>query len=127
MEQFQLDEAVAELATIDDFIRWSVSRFNQSDIYFGHGTDNPWDEAVALIMFALNLPLNFNAGIKQARLTTSERHQIVMLIQRRIVERIPAAYITNEGWFNGMPFYVDERVLVPRSPIAQLIDAKFLP
>jgi ribosomal protein L3 glutamine methyltransferase len=123
----QLDEAVAELVTIHDFIRWSVSRFNESEVYFGHGTDNPWDEAVALIMFALSLPLSMGADIKQTRLTTSEKQLIVELINRRIIERVPAAYITNEGWFNGMPFYVDDRVLVPRSPISELIDAQFQP
>lgn len=127
MEQLQWDEAVAELVTLNDFIRWSVSRFNESDIYFGHGTDNPWDEAVALIMYGLNLPMNMKADVKQTRLTTSEKQGIVDLIRRRIEERIPAAYITNQGWFNGLPFYVDERVLVPRSPIAELIQVEFQP
>ncbi|NQZ08468.1 MAG: 50S ribosomal protein L3 N(5)-glutamine methyltransferase [Algicola sp.] len=127
MEQNQIDEAVAELHTLGDFIRWSVSRFNQSEVYFGHGTDNPWDEAVALVMFALSLPLSIGEQVKEARLTTSEKKTIVELVQRRIEERIPAAYITNQGWFNGLPFYVDERVLVPRSPIAELISAEFQP
>jgi ribosomal protein L3 glutamine methyltransferase len=127
LEQLQWDEAVAELVTLNDFIRWSVSRFNESDIYFGHGTDNPWDEAVALIMYGLNLPMNMKADVKQTRLTTSEKQGIVDLIRRRIEERIPAAYITNQGWFNGLPFYVDERVLVPRSPIAELIQVEFQP
>ncbi len=127
MEQNQIDEAVNELQTIGDFIRWSVSRFNQSEVYFGHGTDNPWDESVALVMFALSLPLDIGGQVKDARLTTSEKKVIVELVQRRIEERIPAAYITNQGWFNGLPFYVDERVLVPRSPIAELISAEFQP
>jgi ribosomal protein L3 glutamine methyltransferase len=127
LEQNKIDEVVNELQTIGDFIRWSVSRFNQSEVYFGHGTDNPWDEAVALVMFALSLPLDIGGQVKDARLTLSERKNIVELVQRRIEERIPAAYITNQGWFNGLPFYVDERVLVPRSPIAELISAEFQP
>jgi ribosomal protein L3 glutamine methyltransferase len=127
LEQNLIDEAVAELQTLGDFIRWSVSRFNQSEVYFGHGTDNPWDEAIALVMFALSLPLDIGGQVKDARLTTSEKKSIAELIQRRIEERIPAAYITNQGWFNGLPFYVDERVLVPRSPIAELISAEFQP
>jgi len=127
VEQFQIDEAVKELSTVHDFVRWSVSRFNQSEVYFGHGTDNPWDEAIVLIMFGLSLPLNRFSEIAQAKLTHSERLTLVELVQRRIAERIPAAYITNEGWFDGEPYYVDERVLVPRSPIAELIQAKFQP
>lgn len=122
-----MDEAVSELRTIFDLIRWSVSRFNESDIFYGHGTDNPWDEAVALVMHGLNLPLNMDPQIKQTRLTTSERQTVVELVKRRIDEKIPAAYLTNQGWFNGMPFYVDERVLVPRSPIGELIEARFEP
>ncbi len=127
MEQVEIDQAIAELVTIDDFIRWSVSRFNEAELYYGHGTDNPWDEAVALIMFGLSLPQTAIGEIKQTRLTTTEKTRIVALIQRRIEERIPAAYITNQGWFNLLPFYVDERVLVPRSPIGELINARFEP
>lgn len=127
MEQFQLDEAIKELKTVQDFVRWSVSRFNQSDVFFGHGTDNPWDEAIVLVMFGLSLPLNRFSEITNTRLTYSEKITIVELVQRRIEQHIPAAYITNEGWFNGLPYYVDERVLVPRSPIAELIQARFQP
>lgn len=123
----QLDEAVNELRTIGDLIRWSVSRFNESDVYFGHGTDNPWDEAVAIVMHGLNLPFNLGNEIQQSRVTTSERKSVLELIRRRIEEKIPAAYLTNQGWFAGLPFYVDERVLVPRSPIAELIENSFQP
>lgn len=127
MEQFQLDEAVKELYTVQDFVRWSVSRFNQSDVFFGHGTDNPWDEAIVLVMFGLSLPLNRFSEIVNTRLIHSEKVTVTELVKRRIDEHIPAAYITNEGWFNGLPYYVDERVLVPRSPIAELIQARFQP
>lgn len=127
MEQFQIEEAVNELCTVSDMVRWAVSRFNQSEVYFGHGTDNPWDEAIVLMMFGLNLPLNRFSEISHTRLTTSERRHFVDLVKRRIAERIPAAYMTNEGWFNGQPYYIDERVLVPRSPIGELIEARFEP
>ena len=127
MNQAQLDEAVKELSTLHDFIRWSVSRFNESEVFFGHGTDNPWDEAVALVMFALSLPLDMDSDIKQTRLTTSEKRAIADLVQQRIEQRIPAAYLTNQAWFAGLPFYVDERVLVPRSPLAEMIEQRFEP
>ncbi len=127
MEQKQLDEAILELRTIGDMIRWAVSRFNETDVFYGHGTDNPWDEAVALTLHALNLPINVDADVKASRLTTQERKRVVELVKRRIDEKIPAAYLTNQSWFAGLPFYVDERVLVPRSPIAELIEKRFEP
>ena len=127
MEQYQRDEAVNELVTLQDFIRWAVSRFNESDIYFGHGTDNPWDEAVALCLHGLSLPRDISPDVQLARLTKSEKQNLVGLIGRRIEEHLPAAYITNQAWFAGLPFYVDERVLVPRSPIAELIERGFQP
>lgn len=127
MEQKQLDEAILELRTIGDMIRWAVSRFNETDVFYGHGTDNPWDEAVALTLHALNLPINVDADVKASRLTTHERKRVVELVKRRIDEKIPAAYLTNQSWFAGLPFYVDERVLVPRSPIAELIEKRFEP
>ena len=127
VEQFHIDEAVQDLITVDDFIRWAVTQFNQSEVYFGHGTDNSWDEAVVLVMFALSLPLERSHQIGQTRLTRFERAKVAELIRQRIEQRVPAAYLTNEGWFNGQPFYVDERVLVPRSPIAELIQAEFQP
>lgn len=127
MEQLQIDEAVCELHTVADVVRWSVSWLNQTQIYYGHGTDNPWDEVIALLMYGLNLPVHRFNEIGQTRLTTSEKRYIIDLLKRRIVERIPVPYITNEGWFNGQPYYVDERVLIPRSPIAELIAEQFSP
>jgi ribosomal protein L3 glutamine methyltransferase len=127
LQQVQIEEAVTQLVTIDDLYRWSVSRFNETELYYGHGTDNPWDEAVALLMFGLSLPQAVFNEVKHTRLTTSEKTHLTNLIARRINERIPAAYITNQAWFNQLPFYVDERVLVPRSPIGELINAKFQP
>ncbi len=118
-------EAVLELSTVNDLVRWGVSRFNESDVYFGHGTDNPWDESAALVAFALNLPPFLNADLLAAKLTKSERQLAVELIMERIQSRKPASYITNLAYFCGLPFYVNEDVLVPRSPIGELIQGRF--
>ena len=118
MDRIFIDEAVKELITIQDIIRWAVSRFNDAGIFYGHGTDNAWDEAVQLILPTLHLPLDIDPQIRHARLLTSERQTLVELIVRRVNERIPAAYLTNKAWFAGVEFFVDERVLVPRSPFA---------
>ncbi|WP_067705779.1 MULTISPECIES: 50S ribosomal protein L3 N(5)-glutamine methyltransferase [unclassified Erwinia] len=125
MDKIFVDEAVRELHTIQDMLRWSVSRFSAAGIWYGHGTDNPWDEAVQLVLPSLYLPLDIPEDMRTARLTTSERNLIVERVIRRINERIPVAYLTNKAWFCGHEFYVDERVLVPRSPIGELINARF--
>ncbi|AKH88498.1 50S ribosomal protein L3 N(5)-glutamine methyltransferase [Edwardsiella tarda] len=125
MDKIFVDEAVNELHTIQDMLRWSVSRFNAAEVYYGHGTDNPWDEAVQLVLPTLYLPMDIPEEMRNARLTLSERHRIVERVIRRINERIPVAYLTNKAWFCGHEFYVDERVLVPRSPIGELIDNRF--
>ena len=120
-----IDDAVAELVTIHDWLRFAVSQFNAAEIYFGHGTDNPWDEAGALLAHILHFPHLSNSELLQTRLTKSERRQFAHLLQVRITERVPAAYLTQHAFFAGLPFYVDERVLVPRSPIAELIMQQF--
>lgn len=125
MDKIFVDEAVNELQTIQDMLRWSVSRFSAANIWYGHGTDNPWDEAVQLVLPSLYLPLDIPEDMRTARLTSSEKHRIVERVIRRVNERIPVAYLTNRAWFCGHEFYVDERVLVPRSPIGELINNKF--
>lgn len=125
--EVKTSEAQNELTTIRDFVRWGVSQFNTANIYYGHGTDNAWDEAVFLVLHALHLPQNVDRAVLDAKLTTSEKQTVVELLRRRAVERIPAAYLTNEAWFYNMPFYVDERVLIPRSPMAELIENHFAP
>ena len=115
------------LHTIRDFIRWGASRMNEAGIYFGHGTDNAIDEAAALVLHALHLPPDLHENYLQAALTNSEKAAVLALLQRRIQERKPAAYLTHKAWFMGLPFYVDERVLVPRSPLAELIHSRFQP
>ena len=94
---------------------------------YGHGTDNAWDEAVALILPTLHLSHDIDRSILDAHLTQTECEQINKLIQRRVSERLPVSYLTHEAWFAGLSFYVDERVLVPRSPIAELIENQFEP
>ena len=116
-----------ELHTLRDFIRWGVSRFNEAGLYYGHGMTSALDEAVYLSLFALHLPHNFGIDYFDARLTLAEKQQLVSLLQRRINERIPAAYLTHEAWFAGLKFYVDASVLVPRSPMAELIANHFEP
>lgn len=120
-------EAVTDLVTIKDFIRWGASKFSKSGLSFGHGTNNAMDESIALIFAALGLPRDFESFYWDTRLTESERITVTELFHRRIEERKPLAYLTNEAWFAGLCFYVDERVLVPRSPIAELIENGFEP
>ena len=116
-----------ELLTVRDYIRWGASRFNEAGIYLGHGTDNAWDEATQLVLHTIHLPWDINPEVLNARLCLEERRALINVIERRVNERIPAAYITGEAWFAGLKFKVDERVLVPRSPIAELIEKGFEP
>lgn len=116
-----------QLATIIDFIRWGASRFAAAGLSFGHSYDNALDEATQLVLHALHLPHDLAPAYGAARLSAEERVQVMHLFKRRIDERMPACYLTGEAWFAGLAFKVDERVLVPRSPIAELIEAGFEP
>ena len=110
-----------ELFTIRDWLRFSVSRFEASDIFYGHGTDNSYDEAVWLVMSALHLPMDTLENFLDARITKLECQHLASLIERRVTEHIPTAYLVNEAWLQGFKFFVDERVIVPRSFIAELL------
>ncbi|MDZ4097915.1 MAG: 50S ribosomal protein L3 N(5)-glutamine methyltransferase [Methylophilaceae bacterium] len=116
-----------ELFTIRDWLRFTVSRFEESNIFFGHGTDNAYDEAVWLILSALHLPLDTLDNFIDARITESERKHLAHLIERRISEHTPTAYLLREAWLKGFKFYVDERVIVPRSFIAELLENNLSP
>lgn len=110
-----------ELLTIRDWLRFAVSQFEASDIFYGHGTDNSYDEAVWLIMSALHLPHETLNNFLEAKLTSSERHKLAGFIEERITKHTPTAYLLKEAWLQGYKFYVDERVLIPRSFIAELL------
>ncbi|AXS82044.1 MULTISPECIES: 50S ribosomal protein L3 N(5)-glutamine methyltransferase [Marinobacter] len=118
---------IDDLHSVRDYLRYASSEFAASPLFFGHGTDNVWDEAVQLVMRSLHLPLENNTLFLDARLTRQERELILERIRRRVDERVPLAYLLGEAWFMGMPFHVDERVLVPRSPIGELIGNGFQP
>lgn len=113
--------------TINDLIRWGASRFGEAGLSFGHGTDNAIDEAAHLVLHALHLPHELPTALYGAALTDAEVRKVMRLLERRVAERKPAAYLTGEAWFCGLPFFVDERVLVPRSPIAELVAGGFEP
>jgi ribosomal protein L3 glutamine methyltransferase len=120
-----IDEAITDLHSIHDWLRFAVSQFNAADLYFGHGTDNPWDEAGMLMAFTLHLTHIADPVLLATRLTRTEKRQFALLVQQRIERRVPAAYLTQHAYFAELPFFVDERVLVPRSPIAELIKQQF--
>lgn len=124
---FQTDNPASELHTLRDYIRWAMTCFQQANLFYGHGTDNPWDEAVQLVLNAVHLPWDASHHVLDARLTTQEKQRILTFIRRRTEERLPLPYITGEAWYMGIPFYVDQRVLIPRSPIAELTEHQFSP
>jgi ribosomal protein L3 glutamine methyltransferase len=115
------------LHSITDFIRWGASRFNEAGLFFGHGTDNALDEAAALVLHSLHLPPDLPAVWFNARLTQDERSRLFSQLQRRIDERMPVPYLTGEAWFAGLRFLVNRDVLIPRSPIAELVEKGFEP
>jgi ribosomal protein L3 glutamine methyltransferase len=118
-----------QLHSILDWVRFCTSQLNQSDVYFGHGTDNAWDEAVVIVLFSLSLPPDMaqktSDALFNARLVQAEKEQVVALLTQRINTLEPLPYLTNQAWFAGYPFYVDHRVLIPRSPFAELISDEF--
>ena len=122
-----IPENLQALTTIRDFIRWGSSEFVRNELSFGHGFGNAFDESRYLVLHALALPYDWSEAYLGAVLTPPEREQVIDILQLRINSRRPAAYITRESWFCGLRFYVDERVLVPRSPLAELIANQYEP
>ncbi len=120
-------EVAEEMVTVRDFIRYAVTHFNQANLVYGHGTDNGWDEAVNLVLSALHLPPDIDNNVLDARLAMSEKNALAEKIKRRVEDRVPVPYLVNESWFAGLNFYVDERVIIPRSPIAELLEDELSP
>lgn len=118
---------LAELVTVRDWLRYAVSRFNRNKVFFGHGCTNAFDEAVWLIMHALDLPADRLEPFMDACILGEEREHLLALIDRRVDERVPTAYLTNEAWLNGFRFKVDPRVIIPRSFFAELLEDGFSP
>lgn len=120
--------AQQELKTLRDFLRWTTSRFHEAGLFYGHGNDDAFNEASQLVLSSLHLPVHELPELfLDARLSKVEKAQLLEQVQKRIEDRIPLPYLTHEAWFAGLPFYVDERVLIPRSPFAELIDQQFQP
>jgi ribosomal protein L3 glutamine methyltransferase len=121
------NQAKSQFSTVRDLLRFAVSRFNQANLFFGHGTTNAFDEAAYLILHTLHLPLDRLEPFLDARLLPEEVDTVVEILRRRVEERLPAAYLTHEAWLGDLHFYVDERVIVPRSFIAELLREQLQP
>ncbi|MBS0350852.1 MAG: 50S ribosomal protein L3 N(5)-glutamine methyltransferase [Proteobacteria bacterium] len=115
------------LTTVGDWVRWAASRFNHAELFFGHGTENAWDEAVNLVLASLHLLPDTPKKVFHAKLLPEEKLKIFNLIQERINTRKPLAYLLKQAWFCHQPFYVDQRVLIPRSPVAEWLEKQFVP
>lgn len=132
MRQFVLDsqrfdEALDDLHSLRDFMRFAMTAFSEYEVHYGHGTDNALDEAAYLLLQALHLPADLESHWLDARLCRSERVHLAELLRKRCIERIPTAYLVNRAWFAGLEFRADARALVPRSPLAELITQGFAP
>lgn len=116
-----------DLVSILDFVRFGLTWANSTPLHYGHGTDNALDEVYALILGCLSLPHDTNPMLFHARLTTGEKQMLTRQLERRMVDRVPVPYLTHKAFFCDLPFFVDERVLIPRSPIGELIGQQFSP
>jgi ribosomal protein L3 glutamine methyltransferase len=116
-----------QFETVEAALMWAEKEFNNAGLYFGHGTDNAWDEAVAILIYVLQLPPDVERDVLEQELTPEQSSQLLTLFKKRIEQKTPVPYLTQQAWFCGMPFFVDERVLIPRSPMAQLIANEFRP
>lgn len=114
-------------ATLGEFLKKTERAFKKAKLYFGHGTNNAWDEAVALAIAILDLPPDVDASVVSRPLSPDELNRLEALVKRRIDERMPMPYLSQQAWFAGLKFFVDERVIIPRSPLGELIQEKFMP
>jgi len=121
------NDVSAQLFSVRDFVRWAVSQFTKGNIYYGHGTDNALDEALQLVLHSVGIPMGSETLLLDGRLTQEEKEELISLVEQRVNLRIPVPYLTGTAWFAGLPFTVDERVLIPRSPLAELIEKGFQP
>ena len=119
--------ATRDFQSIIDFLRFGLSRANAASLHYGHGTDNAWDDILSLILGSLFLPYDVDPMLFQAQLTSDEKKTLSHQLARRIEQRVPVPYLIHNAYFCNLPFYVDERVLIPRSPIAELINHQFSP
>ncbi|KTD31937.1 50S ribosomal protein L3 N(5)-glutamine methyltransferase [Legionella israelensis] len=122
-----IEKDCLELKTINDFLRFGYSWANQKELFYGHGTDNAWDDIRQLILGSLCLPYDIDPSLLNTSLVTKEKKQLYTQMEKRINQRIPVPYLIRQAYFCELPFYVDERVLIPRSPIAELITHQFSP
>lgn len=124
----EIEERIkAELETVGDGLRWTQACFEEADLYFGHGTDNPWDEALHLVLGSLQLPMESDPSILDCALNDAEKSQLIRNVRRRVDDRVPVPYLTGRAWFAGLEFLIDSRAIIPRSPIAELIERDFAP
>ncbi len=121
------EQIKAELDTVGDGLRWAEACFQEAELYFGHGTDNAWDEALHLVLGSLQLPMESDPSVLDCRINDSEKDQLIRNVRRRVDERVPVPYLTGRTWFAGLEFKIDRRALIPRSPIAELIERDFAP
>ena len=123
-EQLQLQ---LQLETVGDCVRWVRECFEAADLFYGHGTDNAWDEALHLVLGGLRLSLDADPSILDCVVASNEKERVIELARRRVEERIPVPYLTGRAWFAGLEFLIDTRAIIPRSPIAELIETEFVP
>lgn len=121
------EHATQDFKSILDFLRFGISRANEASLYYGHGTDNAWDDILSLILGSLSLAPDLDPLLFHAQLTSDEKKRLCQQLSSRIQDRIPVPYLIHQAYFCDLPFYVDERVLIPRSPIAELIHQQFSP
>lgn len=121
------DQIIQELDTVGACVRWAQGCFEQAQLHFGHGTDNAWDEALHLIFGTLQLDWDSDPSILDCVLEDAEKSAVVNNVRRRVEERIPVPYLTGRAWFAGLEFKIDRRAIIPRSPIAELIEEEFSP